>query len=173
MRWLNLCGFCLRPGFGFPGDDVMVDSDLAELYDVETSSLNRAVKRNMSRFPKDFMFQLKPKEWDGLTFQNGISSAVNRGGRRYLPYVFTEHGIAMLSSVLNSDQAAAINVQIMRAFVRMRKLADGSADLRTKLIEMEKTYDSQFTAIFGAIKRLMEPPVAAPKRRMGFPLAKV
>ncbi len=153
--------------------NVMVDHDLAELYEVETSNLNRAVKRNVSRFPKDFMFQLKPKEWDGLICQNGISNDVNRGGRRYAPYVFTEQGVAMLSSVLSSDRAVQVNIAIMRAFVRIRRESTSRKDLLRKVNELEKKYDSQFDAVFGAIRGLMEPAPVPLKRRIGFGSGKV
>ena len=104
------------------GIKVMLDSDLAKLYGVETFNLNKAVKRNIERFPKDFMFQLTKEEYESLIFQNGISKS-QRGGRRFMPYVFTEQGVAMLSSVLNSEQAIAINIQIMRTFVQLKQFA--------------------------------------------------
>ena len=102
------------------GQKVMLDSDLAKLYGVETFNLNKAVKRNISRFPQDFMFQLTKEEADSLRFQIGLSKAEGRGGRRYLPYAFTEQGVAMLSSVLRSDRAVQVNIAIMRAFVKLR-----------------------------------------------------
>ena len=104
------------------GTKVMLDSDLAKLYEVETFNLNKAVKRNLGRFPKDFMFQLTREEYESLIFQNGISKP-QRGGRRFMPYVFTEQGVAMLSSVLNSEQAIAINIQVMRTFVQLKQFA--------------------------------------------------
>ena len=104
------------------GCKVMLDSDLAKLYGVETFNLNKAVKRNLSRFPKDFMFQLTKDEYNSLIFQIGISNS-KRGGRRFMPYVFTEQGVAMLSSVLQSEQAISINIQIMRTFVQIKQFA--------------------------------------------------
>ena len=119
------------------GLKVMLDSELAELYQVETKALNRAVLRNISRFPQDFMFQLIPKESQSLRYQFGTSN-VGRGGRRYVPYVFTELGIAMLSSVLNSDRAVQMNIFIMRAFVKLREMLATHADLAKKIGELEK-----------------------------------
>ncbi len=103
------------------GHKVMLDADLAELYEVETFNLNKAVKRNIDRFPEDFMFQLSKEEAASLRFQIGMSKTEGRGGRRYLPYVFTEQGVAMLSTVLNSERAVKVNIEIMRTFVRLRK----------------------------------------------------
>ena len=134
---------------------VMLDSDLAELYGVTTFNLNKAVKRNLDRFPKDFMFQLSPEETASLTFQIGISKK-GRGGRRYMPYVFTEQGVAMLSSVLNSKRAIHVNIQIMRAFVRIRESEGTHRDLLLKIEQMEKKYDKQFQVVFQAIKMLLE-----------------
>ena len=148
------------------GEKVMLDSDLAEIYGVETKALNRAVKRNQSRFPSDFMFQLTSKEAKSLRCQFGTSNA-GRGGRRYLPYAFTEHGALMLANVLNSDQAAQTSVQVVRAFVRLRQLLSSNAELARKLESLEKKYDTQFRAVFDAIRKLMTP--EPPKRReIGF-----
>ncbi|MCC7365374.1 MAG: ORF6N domain-containing protein [Dehalococcoidia bacterium] len=151
------------------GQRVMLDRDLAALYGVETRSLNRAVRRNLDRFPGDFMFQLTADEVEDLRSQIGISSG--HGGRRYLPFVFTEQGVAMLSSVLSSPRAIQVNIEIMRAFVRLRAMAASHAALARKLDELENRYDRQFASVFDAIRKLMTPPpVAAPrrKRRIGF-----
>lgn len=141
----------------------MLDSDLAELYEVETKALVRAVKRNEERFPDDFMFQLSEAEWQDLRRQLGASSY---GGRRYRPYVFMEQGVAMLS-VLSSTRAVQVNIAIMRALVQLRQLAGSHKDLLRKVNEMERKYDDQFKVVFSAIKRLMEPP-ASPKKKIGF-----
>ncbi|OGW56323.1 MAG: DNA-binding protein [Nitrospirae bacterium RBG_16_43_8] len=145
---------------------VMLDSDLAELYEVPTRRLNEQVKRNITRFPSDFMFQLTDKEADNLRSQIATSSSAH-GGRRYLPFVFTEQGVAMLSSVLNSERAVQVNIAIMRAFVKLRKLMATHKDLARKLVEMEKKYDSQFKVVFDAIRQLMTPPEPK-KRKIGF-----
>ena len=147
---------------------VILDSDLAELYEVETSALNRAVQRNKIRFPSDFMFQLTTNEEEFLRCQIGISKKKTdrRGGRRYLPFVFTEQGVAMLSSVLKSEKAALANIEIIRTFVRLREILLLNQDLAKKLIELEKKYDVQFRAVFEAIRELMKP-VETPKRRIG------
>ena len=149
------------------GHKVMLDRDLAALYGVTTFNLNKAVKRNTDRFPEDFMFQLTPEEAGALTFQIGISKAKGRGGRRYLPYVFTEQGVAMLSSVLRSKQAVQVNVEIMRTFVRLRRMLASNEDLARKLAALEKKYDSQFRVVFEAIRELMAPPEPN-KRKIGF-----
>jgi hypothetical protein len=148
------------------GHKVMLDSDLAELYEVETRTLIQAVKRNINRFPSDFMFQLNYQEIAGLRSQF-VTSKTGRGGRRYMPYVFTEQGVAMLSSVLNSDRAIEVNIHIMRAFVKLRELVASHKDLARKLNEMEKKYDVQFKVVFDAIRQLMSPPVPK-KRKIGF-----
>ena len=145
----------------------MLDSDLAELYQVETKNLNKAVKRNIARFPGDFMFQLTEEEWNLLRFQTGTSNT-DRGGRRYMPYVFTEQGVAMLSSVLNSERSVQVNIAIMRAFVQLREIAVSHKDLLQKVNEMEKKYDENFRVVFAALKRLMEPQPLPLKRRIGF-----
>jgi hypothetical protein len=145
---------------------VMLDSDLAVLYGVETRSLVRAVKRNLERFPADFMFQLSADEVAILRSQTGISSA-SHGGRRYAPYAFTEHGVAMLAAVLQSPRAVQVSVEVVRAFVRLRVMLAGNADLARKLATLEKKYDAQFKIVFDAIRELMAPP-AKSRRRIGF-----
>jgi hypothetical protein len=134
-------------------EKVLIDTDLAQLYGVETGALNRAVKRNASRFPADFMFQVSAEEWDDLRCQIGISSA--HGGRRALPYVFTEQGVAMLSSVLNSPHAVQVNIAIMRTFVQLRRLMDSNRDLARRIDALEARYDEQFSNVFDAIKQLI------------------
>ena len=121
------------------GCKVMLDSDLAKLYGVETFNLNKAVKRNLSRFPKDFMFQLTKDEYNSLIFQSGISNS-KRGGRRFMPYVFTEQGVAMLSSVLQSEQAISINIQIMRTFVQIKQFALENKELTKRFQELEQYF---------------------------------
>jgi hypothetical protein len=147
------------------GHRVMLDADLAALYDVETGALVRAVKRNAYRFPEDFMFQLTPQEFDNLRCQFGISSSW--GGRRHPPYAFTEQGVAMLSSVLRSKRAVQVNVEIMRAFVRLRRILAENAGLARRLDELEKKYDVQFKVVFDTIRQLMLPPEPK-KKRIGF-----
>ena len=146
---------------------VMLDEDLAQLYGTETGALVRAVQRNRERFPLDFMFQLSEQEVSALRCQIGISKS-GRGGRRYLPYVFTEQGIAMLSGVLNSPRAIAVNIEIMRAFVRLRSLIEYHAELAEKLNHLEKRYDHQFRVVFDAIREIMNPEQPPKKRRIGF-----
>lgn len=148
------------------GGKVLLDADLAELYSVETKVLNQAVKRNVSRFPADFMFQLSQEEFDTLKSQFVTSSW---GGRRRPPYAFTEQGVAMLSSVLRSDRAVGVNIEIIRAFVRLRQMLAGNAALSRKLNALEKKYDEQFRVVFDAIRQLMIPPKTQSKRgRIGF-----
>jgi len=162
------------------GHKVLLDTDLAVLYGVETKALNRAVKRNVERFPADFMFQLTEEEAAALRRHYGTSNTGNgsvlrsqfgtsngRGGRRYLPYAFTEQGVAMLSSVLRSPRAVRVNIEIMRAFVLLRQMLQQNADLARKLASLEKKYDAQFKAVFDAIRQLMAPS-EKPKRRIGF-----
>ena len=152
---------------------VMLDRDLAELYEVTTGNLNKATKRNIERFPEDFMFQLSKEEYDSLRFQSG---SLKRGKHsKYLPYAFTEQGVAMLSSVLNSKRAILVNIQIMRAFTRLRKILATHEDLRRKIEDLEskfedrgREYDTQFKIVFDAIKALIEPPPEKPKRKIGF-----
>jgi hypothetical protein len=145
----------------------MLDADLAELYGVPTSRMNEAVKRNSIRFPVDFMFRLSAEEYTSLISQIAISKPGRRGGRRKLPYVFTEQGVAMLSSVLNSDRAIQVNITIMRAFVRMRKTVASHGGLAQRMNTLERTYDAKFRVVFDAIRALMEPPKKS-RRRIGF-----
>lgn len=137
------------------GQKVMLDADLAALYGVKTGMLTRAVRRNIERFPDDFMFRLTNKEVTVLRSQFGISS--EWGGRRYPPYAFTEQGVAMLSSVLRSRRAVLVNIEIMRAFVRLRRMLASHAQLAAKLAALERKYDEQFRAVFEAIRKLMAP----------------
>ena len=172
------------------GEKVLLDADLAMLYGVETGALNRAVKRNIERFPEDFMFQLSNEDWENLKCQIGISSSPTvpnqkkngliqsqilstgaHGGRRGLPYAFTEQGIAMLSSVLRSPRAVEVNIAIMRTFVQLRRLMDSNRDLARKIEALEMKYDEQFAIVFDAIKQLIADDPAGktkPKRRIGF-----
>jgi hypothetical protein len=145
---------------------VMLDSDLAQLYGVPTRRLNEQVRRNIARFPADFMFQLTPEEADSLRSQSATSKG-GRGGRRYAPLVFTEQGVAMLSSVLKSERAILVNIAIMRAFVKLRELLATHKELARKLEELEQKYDAQFKVVFDAIRQLMTPP-EQPRRRIGF-----
>ena len=147
--------------------NVMIDADLAMLYQVETKTLNRAVQRNINRFPEDFMFQLTKEEFESLRYQNGPSKE-GRGGRRYLPYVFAEQGIAMLSSVLNSDRAIQVNIQIMRTFIKLRHFLRENKDLWRKVEAMEKKYDKQFKVVFDAIKNILEPSGDKKNRKIDF-----
>ncbi len=148
------------------GQRVMLDADLAEPYGVETRALTQAVKRNAERFPRDFMFRLTKKEFGSLRSQSVMSRSW--GGRRYPPYVFTEQGVAMLSSVLRSERAVRVNIEIMRAFVQLRQLLASRQDLARKLAEMERKYDAQFRGVFAAIRQLMEPPPQPKKPPIGF-----
>jgi hypothetical protein len=191
------------------GQKVMLDSDLAELYGLPTKRLNERVKRNLKRFPEDFMLRLTDEEIESLRSQiatsneegetsrsqfaiskddgedlrsqsvtsnaegeslgsQSVISKIGRGGRRYAPYVFTEQGVAMLSSVLNSGRAIEVNIGIMRAFVRLRELLATHKDLARKLEEMEAKYDAQFEAVFRAMRQMMEPPAAPARRKIGF-----
>jgi hypothetical protein len=151
------------------GHKVMLDSDLAELYGVTTKRLNEQVRRNLSRFPEDFMFQLTESETHFLRSQFATSKGGGRGGRRYLPYAFTEQGVAMLSSVLNSERAIKVNIEIMRAFVRLRQILASNKELAKRLDALEKKYDAQFKIVFDAIRQLMAPPEPEPpKKRIGF-----
>ena len=144
---------------------IMLDADLAALYGVETKVLVQAVKRNIDRFPADFMFQLTKQEFDDLRSQTVTSSW---GGRRYPPYAFTEQGVSMLSSVLRSKRAIQVNIEIMRAFVQLRRMLASHADLARKLSSLEKKYDAQFKVVFDAIRGLMAPPEPKKKREIGF-----
>jgi hypothetical protein len=147
------------------GQRVMLDSTLAGLYGVETKALKRAVNRNRDRFPTDFMFSLTYQELANLRCQIGTSSL--HGGHRYRHYVFTEQGVAMLSSVLRSRRAIQVNIEIMRAFVRLKRMIASHEKLAHKIDKMEKKYDSQFKVVFDAIRKLMNPP-HPPKNRIGF-----
>ena len=138
------------------GIRVLLDEDLADLYDVETRALTQAVRRNPERFPQDFMFELTSDEWDSLRRDSGVEPG--HGGRRRPPLAFTEQGVAMLSSVLRSTRAVAVNVQVMRAFVRLREIFAENVDLARRLDEMEQRYDGQFAAIIQAIQALTTPP---------------
>ena len=172
------------------GERVILDSDLAAIYGVETKMFTRAVRRNIDRFPDDFMFQLTKEEFESLKIQIGISdndllrrqigasnaeglmlqtatSNRGRGGRQYLPYVFTEHGALMAANVLKSNRAVDASVQVVRAFVKMRNMLASNAELAKKIEALEKKYDSQFKSVFEAIKKLMLPPVK-PKGGIGF-----
>ena len=149
------------------GHRVMLDSDLAALYGVKTEVLNQAVKRNRERFPEDFMFPLVSEEAKSLRSQIVISNK-GRGGRRYLPCVFTEQGVAMLSGVLKSKRAVIVNIAIMRAFVKLREMLAGNKELARKLEALERKYDAQFKGVFDAIRKLMAPPKPLPPRRIGF-----
>ena len=142
----------------------MFDKDLSVLYDVGTRDLNKAVTRNLDHFPGDFMFQLTTEEFENLMFQFGTSSW---GGTRKRPRVFTEQGIAMLSSVLKSKRAVRVNIEIMRTFVRLRQMLASHADLARELEALEKKYDVQFKVVFDAIRELMTPSERS-KRRIGF-----
>jgi len=149
------------------GQKVMLDADLAVMYGVGTRELVQATKRNPERFPADFVFQLTPQEVSVLRSQFVISKPAGRGGRRAAPYAFTEQGVAMLSSVLRSPRAVQVNVEIMRAFVRLRQMLQANADLARKLEALEKRYDAQFRVVFDAIRELMAPQ-AKVRRPIGF-----
>jgi hypothetical protein len=152
------------------GEKVLLDVNLAEFYGVEVKALNQAVKRNQDRFPEDFAFRLTPEEFEVLRSQS-VTSNAGRGGRRYPPYAFTEQGVAMLSSVLRSPRAVQVNLEIMRAFVRLRRVLAVNAELAQRLDEVERrlgTHDEQFVQVIRAIRQLMEPPAAPPRRKIGF-----
>lgn len=144
---------------------IMLDSDLAKLYGVTTKALNQAVKRNQKRFPEAFMFQLTPMEIESLRSQ--FVTSKTRGGRRYLPYAFTEHGAIMAANILNSDRAISMSVEVVRAFIRLRQLTLSVEELATKVDALEKKHEGKFKVIFEAVRQLMEPP-EPPKRRIGF-----
>ena len=151
------------------GQKVMLSMDLAKLYGVPTMRLNEQVKRNINRFPNDFMFQLNDAEHEILKSQFAISSW--GGARRANPYAFTEQGVAMLSSVLNSERAVQVNIAIMRAFVKLRQILSTHKELAHKLNELERKiekHDTEISSIFEAIRQLMAPPSEKPKRRIGF-----
>ena len=152
------------------GEKVMLDADLAELYQVLTKNLNKSVRRNFDRFPQDFMFQLTKEEFDNLRLQIGTSSS-GYGGRRYLPYVFTELGVAMLSSVLNSQRAVQMNILIMRAFVKLRELIASHKDLADRIEKLESNQDQHASVInilAAEIDNLKMPPPEPPRKRIGF-----
>jgi hypothetical protein len=153
--------------FRLRGQNVMLDEDLADLYGVTTKRLNEQVRRNRERFPEDFMFQLASDEAASLRSQFATSN-VGRGGRRYAPLAFTQAGVAMLSGVLRSPRAVQVNIEIMRAFVRLRRILTEHKDLARKLDALERKYDTQFKVVFDAIRKLMGPPAAIAKRRIGF-----
>lgn len=152
----------------------MLDQDLADLYGVETKALVRAMTRNRARFPEDFAFRLALEEWETLRCQIGTSNE-GRGGRRYAPYVFTEQGVAMLSSVLRSNRAVAVNIEIMRTFVALRRVVEVRDALRGKLDDLEKHFesklaehDAQLAQVFSALRELVAPPPISKKRAIGF-----
>jgi hypothetical protein len=149
------------------GLNVMLDADLARLYGVDVRALNQAVKRNRDRFPSDFMFQLDATEAPLLRSQSVILRSRHGTHRKFRPYAFTEQGVAMLSSVLRSPRAIAVNIEIMRAFVQLRRMLDSNADLARKLSALERKYDGQFKVVFEAIRQLMAPP-AMSGRAIGF-----
>jgi ORF6N domain len=168
--------------FAIRGEKILLDADLADLYGVATKVLNQAVKRNLDRFPVDFMFQLTPEEWERMRSQivtsspagNPMRSQTVTASRRNvtaLPYAFTEQGVAMLSSVLRSQRAVEVNIAIMRTFVQLRRLMDSNRDLGRRIEAMEKRYDEQFSQVFDAIKQLIaddQAKKAKPSRRIGF-----
>jgi hypothetical protein len=150
------------------GQKVILSFHLAEMYGVEPRALVQAVQRNRGRFPSDFMFQLSADEWGSLR-SHFVTLDTGRGKYpKYLPYAFAEQGVAMLSSVLNSPRAVQVNIEIMRAFVRLRSMVISNVDLARKIGELESKYDEQFGVVFEAIRRLMEPPDSGSKRRLGF-----
>lgn len=146
------------------GEKIMFDSDLAELYGVTTGNLNKAVKRNIERFPEDFMFQLTHKEADSLLFQIGIPKRPNRGGRQTPPYAFTEQGVAMLSSILHSDRAAQANIAIIRTFVKVRQILASNRDLARKV----RDHDRQIAVLFETVEKLLTPPDPPKKNPLGY-----
>jgi hypothetical protein len=153
------------------GEKVLLDSDLALLYGVSTKALNQAVKRNLGRFPGDFMFRLTKAELENWRSQTVTSNPGAKMGLRRAPYAFTEQGVAMLSSVLRSERAVQVNIEIMRAFVRLRRILAANAEIARRLDEVEKrlgTHDEQFVHVIRAIRELMQPPTAPKRRRIGF-----
>lgn len=152
------------------GHRVMLDHDLADLYGVKAKALNLAVKRNIDRFPDDFMFQITGREMESLRFQIETSKA-GRGGRRYLPHAFTEQGVAMLSGILNSKRAVQVNIQIMRTFTRLREMISSHKELSRKLTELEQkieSHDEHIHSLFEAIRQLMDPPLKSGVKKIGF-----
>ena len=160
-------GFIERRIYLIRKQKVILDSDLAELYGVPTKRLNQQVRRNLARFPEDFMFQLTPEEAESLR-SHFATSKTGSGGRRYIPLVFTEQGVAMLSTVLNSERAILVNIAIMRAFVKLREILATNKDLAEKLDALEKKYDKQFRIVFQAIRELMKPEDPPKERQIGF-----
>ena len=157
-----------RAIFFVRGHKVLLDEDLARLYEVAPKRLNEQVKRNRARFPEDFMFQLTAAEAEGLRSQNATLERRGPGQhRKYRPYAFTEQGVAMLSSVLGSPRAVQVNIEIIRAFVRLRQMLQANAELARKLAALEKKYDAQFRVVFDAIRKLMAP-LEPKRRRIGF-----
>lgn len=151
------------------GQKVVLDKDLAGLYEVEIKALNQAVKRNMDRFPKDFMFQLTLEEAAPLLRSQSVTLKAGRGQhRKYLPYAFTEQGVAMLSSVLRSKRAVLVNIELMRAFVRLRQMLASHTELAERIIALEKKYNAQFKIVFEALSQHMSPPEPKGKRTIGF-----
>jgi len=151
------------------GYNVLLDADLAALYQVSVKALNQAVKRNRNRFPQDFMFRLSAEEAESLRSQNVTLESGRGQHRKYLPNVFTEQGVAMLSSVLRSQRAVRVNIEIMRAFVRLRQLIASNAEFAKRLDDLETKYDAQFKLVFQAIRELMTS-LPAPRKRIGFGL---
>lgn len=149
------------------GQSVMLDADLASLYRVDIKSLNQAVKRNRARFPSDFMFRLSAQEAASLRSQTVTLERGRGRHRKYLPYAFTEQGVAMLSSVLRSSRAVHVNIEIMRAFIRLRHVVHPNGELAKKIARLEVKYDGQFRVVFQAIRELMTPP-PVPRRRIGY-----
>ncbi len=147
------------------GHAVILDTDLAALYGVPVKRLNEQVRRNADRFPEDFVFQLSEQEWKALRSQ--FATSKGRGGRRYLPYAFTEHGAIMAANVLNSTQAIQMSVAVVRAFVRLRRMALSVEGLARKVAELEKKYDASFRVVFDAVRQLMNPP-QPPRKPIGF-----
>lgn len=166
------------------GHRIMLDFDLAELYEVETKNINLAVKRNIIRFPLDFMFQLTQNEWEALRFQFETSKSLKlqnatsnqRGGRRYLPYAFTEHGVAMLASVLKSEKAALVNIAIVRAFIALKQLVGSYKELADKIMALENKYNKQFVDVYEAFDLLLKENVAkedfSKRKRIGYKIPK-
>lgn len=156
------------------GEKILLDANLADLYGVTTKALNQAVKRNRSRFPDDFMFRLTAKETRELNRSQFVTGSQKHRDPRYPPYAFTEQGVAMLSSVLRSERAVQVNIEIMRTFVRLRQVLAVNAELAQRLDEMERRvgkHDEQFIQVVRAIRQLMEPPKTAKRRRIGFHVA--
>jgi ORF6N domain-containing protein len=149
------------------GEKVMLDRDLSELYEVTTAALNQAVRRNRERLPSDFMFQLTRTEVAQLNRSQNVIGSQKHRDPRFRPYAFTEHGIAMLSAVLRSKRAISVNIEIMRAFVRLRRMLASNAELSRRLDELESKYDRQFKVVFDAIRQLMAPHVPA-RKQIGF-----